>query len=1446
MSAVATNRLHGSTAATEILVLEPIAQRMGLVPILLMPGEITIGSSPECQVQLTSPGVQPQHCTLKTARSRVSVRALDRRTWLNNLPVSEGWLRPGDRPAVGPVEFRVRHAEPWDVLPDPVESVDSPATEIARAVTKLPSEQEQVKSFESQLLRQIADLETEVARHQAAVTRLERRAIEESVQVVNPEPRPAATMDLAPDGPAPVSHPAFTVPRFLLSPVITSGIDEEHRRLYEELESHHHQARKQLAELSVRNDLLNRQCLELAAQWEQLRGLIAEQEAATVERSQREQQLYERERRCTFQESEIARRSQRLTEELDKVAARLLQLQAEADQLAGQTALLDEREQSLNEQSRRLDKREAEIEQATRTVEQREAASREANAAAEAWQQERETTEARWAQRDKELEVLAAQQLARAEVLTHREEACEQLTSEIRHDRHQLAADRAHLEGWNRELLELQTALTREQEQLDTLQRDLERREGELKQRETDGAELMASAQQQREHLAAEQARLEAWNAELTQSQTVFDQQQQELVVEASTLKAEAQEFMLREYAWEQIVSTTQRDQERIVAEQDRLEALRSDFVLRQSELTERQLELEERAASIESEAEQLTQREQSVSQAAAALQEEKDWLVKEGQRLETWSGVLSGREANLVVQEQEIATLSANWSSQIEELRQRKQTWEQTVAATELAEEQVLTERYRLEAAHDELMAQQAALARAQEELHARQKHWEEARRSEADASSSALTNDYAHIERQREELALAERELEQVEGSLDDWEAELQARDAELATRESELMQAEIECAWQQRESEWRGTQQSSPRDVVADEATEMLARVSEERDALATELFLASQSFAESTGHTTPDEAAAELRRQSEQLARDVEHHREQWKILSAERLAIESGRQELQQQQSHWQTERAILESNLEALRWQLADEKEAINAERNALRSRERQLETQLDELDSERAAMDLRASEIEERRVELLGQARALEEQQQELTVWQAEQSREVESQEATKAALENDLSAARATLEAEQERLRTALLKFQRERQAWEEERLAWDEQLAAEVGPESSESGSSNVMDVLSRLDNMVQTELDRDTQSDLTEDSSDPFEAIRARYGVTQSDVDREEFSDESVEPEVVEPGEHGTPRSLWDADTQDEVASESHAAVDLPATEEDLSVNSLRARLAEMFSMEMTGSKPAVEEEFDDSPQAYAADPAESNDTDTVEAEHYEPAPYAYQEPEVAPVSTDFAVEPVADEYDSVESYMQRLLDRNRKSRAGDEPTPERYVSKSTARTHTAPDAATAVSEFDDLVSEPKVAAEVVVEESHVPTVREPIDRVKMRAGLDSLRQVANISARHAIARSKWKKMRTTVALQALLTAIAGVVGMTIVTGKWLGMSGTDLWGWAALLIASGLAVKVFIDLRGIKHGERRTQRSRDESSASVPTPAASTSTSVEPGDEAMAP
>ncbi len=92
------------------LVLDP-PPYCDLATILLGWGKHLLGTAPDCAVRVRADGVEPRHAMIVVSEHRTVVKALDPRTWVNEGPVSEMALRPGDRLSIGPLTFRVRAAD---------------------------------------------------------------------------------------------------------------------------------------------------------------------------------------------------------------------------------------------------------------------------------------------------------------------------------------------------------------------------------------------------------------------------------------------------------------------------------------------------------------------------------------------------------------------------------------------------------------------------------------------------------------------------------------------------------------------------------------------------------------------------------------------------------------------------------------------------------------------------------------------------------------------------------------------------------------------------------------------------------------------------------------------------------------------------------------------------------------------------------------------------------------------------------------------------------------------------------------------------------------------------------------------------------------------------------------------------------------------------------------
>src|SRR5690606_27806233 len=74
------------------LVLEPASRMVAVEPVLLTPGVHLIGSGADCTTVVSAQGVQEKHCEITVSDRRATLKAFDRRTWLNAGPVVESSL----------------------------------------------------------------------------------------------------------------------------------------------------------------------------------------------------------------------------------------------------------------------------------------------------------------------------------------------------------------------------------------------------------------------------------------------------------------------------------------------------------------------------------------------------------------------------------------------------------------------------------------------------------------------------------------------------------------------------------------------------------------------------------------------------------------------------------------------------------------------------------------------------------------------------------------------------------------------------------------------------------------------------------------------------------------------------------------------------------------------------------------------------------------------------------------------------------------------------------------------------------------------------------------------------------------------------------------------------------------------------------------------------------
>lgn len=92
--------------------------------------EVTCGGGEECQFRLNHESIAVRHCAFTLRAGTLTIRRLDGRIWLNEIPVStEAVLTPGDIVSIGPVTLQVDEiARPAEQTPVRVSATTTPAS----------------------------------------------------------------------------------------------------------------------------------------------------------------------------------------------------------------------------------------------------------------------------------------------------------------------------------------------------------------------------------------------------------------------------------------------------------------------------------------------------------------------------------------------------------------------------------------------------------------------------------------------------------------------------------------------------------------------------------------------------------------------------------------------------------------------------------------------------------------------------------------------------------------------------------------------------------------------------------------------------------------------------------------------------------------------------------------------------------------------------------------------------------------------------------------------------------------------------------------------------------------------------------------------------------------------------------------------------------------------
>ncbi len=508
------------------LKLTPVRHEQELEPIVLREGELTVGSSKECDVVIANEGVAPLHGLFRLVGRRVEFEAKSPLTWLNDGHVRSARLQPGDRIILGPVEYSVqiqteedsgspsqqegvpgiRHVvHPWERTTDRAEVFESTETRTAtdaeppefvprRPASIVPLLQEALAG--GSLRESLKKTETEIQQQRAA----HRKIVANGLRITEDRPLISPGVNLHTEWETIEAEKELLQRQRAEAEQALDEIEQLKReykgkctRLDSEQlawESHQAAIQKQLDEVRSRLD-------EKALSLEQAEAEL-NRERLAVSASQKE--LEQRTKEWNDRQSELEQKQSEWDNrfaELDRLQENLKQQQAE---LESQRETLDEQRKALTDAQDAFRLHE---EQRTNWLQQREETLAEQEAACQASQ----------AETAKQIEELEARQRALEEQESLLEKNQSQWESEREILEKELAAEREALQQQQRtleqtrddltareaELAQQQQLLTEERTQIETLREELSEQEKSLKTRieEFEARETAASSEQQ-------------------------------------------------------------------------------------------------------------------------------------------------------------------------------------------------------------------------------------------------------------------------------------------------------------------------------------------------------------------------------------------------------------------------------------------------------------------------------------------------------------------------------------------------------------------------------------------------------------------------------------------------------------------------------------------------------------------------------------------------------------------------------------------------------------------------------------------------------------------------------------------------------------------------------------------------------------------------------------
>lgn len=1444
MSTTLTPSRQGSRTTTTTLVLESVVDRFGISPVVLCTGELRIGADVDGDVVVPQAGASS--CMIVTEAGASRVFAGDSRIWLNNVPIDEAPLRSGDRLALGPVELRVRRALPEELeLDAPVDEAEGVRDETAESTEVLV--EEPVPPIVLPTPAPVEDARDTLRQHLAEVDRAIRGERERLTDAIDPIP-PSAGADgtrkrtddpnRRNDSPTAsvegverrvqlmaemLDELQLTVAENLVHPDPDEARDRElrlervearlldrERKLAEQTEDHE-QRRKEIEtaerRLASRTESLDARERELERRDEQRAASDKRLESLRVELDERAAGFAERRRELDELEESLRTRQRDLDSASARVDERTQRLEERDAEVRGRFETIDERTRELDERERNVANTERSIETARTELQTgREALEAQRNDVAADQRRGIEEIEARRVELDERgraLEVREAELRERSDAVTERARELDERERRAEDDerareaaQRTLESERANLTERNRELDEaaarLQADRTRLDEErkrfaaieggIDQLRSRLEEREVQLDRRwaelDVRGDELDAerrSLWQEEQRLADERTSLETERTEVAARANDLERRLEEVTrhevrIDECTNELEDRGRELDERdaqiaaAREEGESSADRAAKKLAEERVALENQRAELEAAEREIERRCDLLAENEARLDARRAEIDEREAALAQSAVTIDEDDVPLPGDSGQFAIPKGGAGNTEADDLRAELDRAREERNaererLAGELDELRARAEARDDEfeVERTRLADERGTIE-LKLERAREEWDAERERIAGELAEL-----------RGRAEARDEELASERADFERERDEFTATRDEADREQR---DEREKLEALRAEI-----EELRAEEQAARDEQLTQLRTDREAAERSL------------NEERELFEREIAGLRDRAAARDGELALERTRLEEERAEFECERNEFHSRQNDESRVVEDAVTVGPIEPAEQSFAEWSTEpaegcepatddrhdgstMAIDEGTLSEL---LESEDEGRTA---ASEDGSEPLDVPMDEVEGLLSA-DPFADPVD-------GEGQNLVEEEPSTLV--DGMSDPFGPTELTDGGTFGD----------DADPFAPTVLASELGREPVEN--AVGIEEIAA-ISPEAP-SLEGALDDPFGPVDADDSTELpDFDVEAGV--DPGDGLDDVAFDFTDDATPPARDPFADQGSEDVVADAGDtdEATNRGpsyldglalgdLFDedaapatSDVAEEVSVDPSEGLDDAGEEEPLStdtdpnVRDLRSRLAEMFDMpgdapkDVGGPEALVEEANESVVGNSDGMDAVMSSFDALDEESVDESPELATEPEAEGSHED----------DSVQAYMERLLARNRRDGAP-------------AATYAAP--APKPAEPERAPAPEPIAEEPIdsMEPVGTPEPKHRQDHAAVRANIDSLREVANLSARTAIASYTWKQLKGTILAKGMLFLVFAGLAVVLLSSPWWSVRTYGISGFVALAAA----------------------------------------------------